>query len=109
MAYYVQCFEEASDYLLDLLGIGFKYSVDEKKGVFVIKCKINYRKEILVNESFVISASNINISGKKLLLNLEMKNSNKNIIADYSILNLNVDLINKKSINFSGKILTNIY
>ncbi len=31
MAYYVQCFEESSDYILELLNLGHRYAVEEKK------------------------------------------------------------------------------
>jgi len=57
MAYYVQCFEESSDYILELLNLGYRYAIEEEKGIFVIKCEINYRKEITLNENFKIYAS----------------------------------------------------
>ena len=105
MAYYVQCFEESCDYILELLELGHKYALEEKKGVFVIKCKIDYREEITLNEKFKIYASTMNIEGKKLILDLTMLNVDDKVIANYHILNLNVDLITKKSCNFSNSIL----
>lgn len=105
MAYYVQCFEESSDYILELLNLGYRYAIEEEKGIFVIKCEINYRKEITLNENFKIYASKILIQGKKLIIALSMLNSRGDLIADYNILNLNIDLINKKSCNFSNYIL----
>ena len=105
MAYYVQCFEESCDYILELLELGHKYALEEKKGVFVIECKIEYRKEITLNEKFKIYVSTMNIRGKKLILDLAMLNVNDRIIANYHILNLNVDLMTKKSCNFSNYIL----
>ncbi|MDB9776261.1 thioesterase family protein [Alphaproteobacteria bacterium] len=105
MAYYVQCFEESSDYILELLNLGHRYAIEEKKGIFVIKCEINYKKEITLNGSFKIYANKIYIEGKKLIVDLSMLNNKGNVIADYSILNLNVDLINKKSCSFSNRIL----
>ena len=45
MAYYVQCFEESSDYLLEMINLGYEYAIKNQKGVFVIKCEINYKKE----------------------------------------------------------------
>jgi acyl-CoA thioester hydrolase len=105
MAYYVQCFEESCDYILELLELGHKYALEEKKGVFVIKCKIDYREEITLNEKFKIYVSTMNIEGKKLILDLTMLNVDDKVIANYHILNLNVDLITKKSCNFSNSIL----
>ncbi|MDA1283761.1 MAG: thioesterase family protein [Proteobacteria bacterium] len=105
MAYYVQCFEESSDYILELLNLGHRYAVEEKKGIFVITCKINYIKEITLNENFKIYANKIIIKGKKLILDLSMLNDKQNIVADYNILNLNVDLVNKKSCSFSNHML----
>ena len=105
MAYYVQCFEESSDYILELLNLGHRYAVEEKKGIFVITCKINYRKEIALNENFKIYANTMFIKGKKLILDLSMLNEKEDIVADYNILNLNVDLVSKKSCSFSNHAL----
>ncbi len=104
MAYYVQCFEESSDILLEHMDLGYRYSIEEQKGVFVIKCEINYRKEINLHENFIICLKELVCKGKKLLVGLKMLNVNNETIADYKILNLNVDLETKKSITFSQKI-----
>ena len=108
MAYYVQCFEESSDFLLEQIGLGYRYAIEERKGVFVIKCEINYRKEINLNENFIISLDELVCKGKKLIVGLKMLNSNNETIADYKILNLNVDLETKKSITFSPKIIAQL-
>ena len=108
MAYYVQCFEESSDFLLEHMDLGYRYAIEEKKGVFVIKCEINYRKEINLHENFIISLEELVCKGKKLLVGLRMLNANNETIADYKILNLNVDLETKKSIPFSTKIIAQL-
>ena len=105
MAYYVQCFEEASDFLLEHMDLGYRYALDEQKGVFVIKCEINYRKEINLHEDFVISLQELICKGKKLIVGLKMMNKESETIADYRILNLNVDLQSKKSIPFSQEVV----
>ena len=104
MAYYVQCFEESSDILLEHMDLGYRYAIEEQKGVFVIKCEINYRKEINLNQNFIIYLEELVCKGKKLIIGLKMLNANSETIADYEILNLNVDLKTKKSITFSQKI-----
>jgi len=104
MAYYVQCFEESSDFLLEKMDLGYRYAIEERKGVFVIKCEINYRKEINLHENFIISLEELVCKGKKLIVSLKMLNANNETIADYKILNLNVDLETKKSCTFSTKI-----
>ena len=101
MAYYVQCFEESSDFILEYFDLGYNYAISRKKGVFVIKCEINYKKEIKLGEKFFISLERIVFQGKKLILNLNMIDDQKKIYADYEILNLNVDLKTKKSISFN--------
>ena len=101
MAYYVQCFEETSDFLLEHMNLGYRYAIEEQKGVFVIKCEINYRKEIKLNEDFIISLEDLICKGKKLTVGLKMLNVGSETIADYQILNLNVDLQTKKSVPFS--------
>ena len=108
MAYYVQCFEESSDFLLEQMGLGYRYAIEERKGVFVIKCEINYRKEINLHENFVISIEELVCKGKKLVVGLRMLNVNNETIADYKILNLNVDLETKKSSAFSKKIIAQL-
>ena len=55
MAYYVQCFEESSDFVLEHAGLGYNYALNQQKGVFVIKCEINYKREIKQGEKFIIS------------------------------------------------------
>ena len=104
MAYYVQCFEESSDFLLEHMDLGYRYAMEEQKGVFVIKCEINYRKEINLHKNFIISLEELVFKGKKLIVGLKMLNENNETIADYKILNLNVDLETKKSSTFSPKI-----
>ena len=104
MAYYVQCFEESSDFLLEHMDLGYRYAIEEQKGVFVIKCEINYRKEINLHENFIISLEELICKGKKLIVGLKMLNAINETIADYKILNLNVDLESKKSVTFSTAI-----
>lgn len=108
MAYYVQCFEESSDFLLEHMDLGYRYAIEEQKGVFVIKCEINYRKEINLYENFIISLEDLMCEGKKLIVGLKMLNENNETIADYKILNLNVDLETKKSSTFSPKIIAQL-
>ena len=108
MAYYVQCFEESSDFLLEHMDLGYRYAIEEQKGVFVIKCEINYRKEINLYENFIISLEDLMCKGKKLIVGLKMLNENNETIADYKILNLNVDLETKKSSTFSPKIIAQL-
>jgi acyl-CoA thioester hydrolase len=108
MAYYVQCFEESSDFLLEHMDLGYRYAIEEQKGVFVIKCEINYRKEINLYENFIISLEELMCKGKKLIVGLKMLNENNEMIADYKILNLNVDLETKKSSTFSPKIIAQL-
>ena len=108
MAYYVQCIEETSDFLLEHMDLGYRYALDEQKGVFVIKCEINYRKEINLHEDFVISLQELICKGKKLIVGLKMMNKESETIADYRILNLNVDLQSKKSIPFSQEVVSQL-
>ena len=108
MAYYVQCFEESSDFLLEHMDLGYRYAMEEQKGVFVIKCEINYRKEINLHKNFIISLEELVCKGKKLIVGLKMLNDNNETIADYKILNLNVDLETKKSSTFSPKIIAQL-
>ena len=108
MAYYVQCFEESSDYLLENLNLGYRYAIEEQKGVFVIKCEIDYRKEIKLHENFIISLEELVCKGKKLIMGLKMLNTNNETIAEYEILNLNVDFETKKSSTFSTKIIAQL-
>ena len=108
MSYYVQCFEESSDFLLEHMDLGYRYAIEEQKGVFVIKCEINYRKEINLYENFIISLEELICKGKKLIVGLKMLNENNEMIADYKILNLNVDLETKKSSTFSPKIIAQL-
>lgn len=108
MAYYVQCFEESSDFLLEHMGLGYRYAIEKQKGVFVIKCEINYRKEINLYENFIISLEKLECKGKKLIVGLKMLNENNEMIADYKILNLNVDLETKKSSAFSPAIIAQL-
>ncbi len=108
MAYYVQCFEESSDFILEFLGLGYYYALDQKKGVFVVKCEINYKKEIKLGEEFLILLDDIILERKKLIIKLRMTDNENNIFADYEILNLNIDLKTKKSILFDDKISTKL-
>ena len=105
MAYYVQCFEESSDYLLEAVNLGYEYALKYRKGVFVIKCEINYKKEIKLGQSFKINLKSIECKGKKLIVNLTMTNDAGLEMADYHIFNLNVDLKTKKSISVDKDII----
>ena len=80
MAYYVQFFEESSDFLLEHIDLGYRYAIEERKGVFVIKCEINYRKEINLHENFIISIEELVCKGKKLVVGLRMLNANNELL-----------------------------
>ena len=105
MAYYVQCFEESSDFVLEHAGLGYNYSKNQQKGVFVVKCEINYKREIKLGEKFIISLEDLKCKGKKLSLKFNMIDNQNSIFADYEILNLNIDLKTKKSVTFEDTIL----
>ena len=105
MAYYVQCFEESSDFVLEHAGLGYNYAINQQKGVFVVKCEINYKREIKLGEKFIISLEDLKCKGKKLSLKFNMIDSKNSIFADYEILNLNIDLKTKKSVTFEDAIL----
>ena len=105
MAYYVQCFEESSDFVLEHAGLGYDYALNQQKGVFVIKCEINYKREIKQGEKFIISLIGLICKGKKLILKFNMIDYQNSIFADYEILNLNIDLKTKKSITFEDTII----
>ena len=108
MAYYVQCFEESTDYLLEAINLGYEYALKMQKGVFVIKCEINYKKEIKIDEFFNIDLKSIECKGKKLIVDLIMTDDDGVEVADYRIINLNVDLRNKKSISFEQNIINQL-
>lgn len=61
-----------------------------------------------IHENFVISIEELDCKGKKLVVVLRMLNANNKTIADYKILNLNVDLETKKSSAFSTKIIAQL-
>ena len=105
MAYYVQCFEESSDFVLEHAGLGYDYAINQQKGVFVIKCEINYKREIKQGEKFIISLIGLICKGKKLILKFNMIDNQNSIFADYEILNLNIDLKTKKSVTFEDTII----
>ena len=105
MAYYVQCFEESSDFVLEHAGLGYNYAINQQKGVFVVKCEINYKREIKLEEKFIISLEDLKCKGKKLSLKFNMIDNQNSIFADYEILNLNIDLKTKKSVTFEDTIL----
>ena len=105
MAYYVQCFEESSDFVLEHAGLGYNYAINQQKGVFVVKCEINYKREIKLEEKFIISLEDLKCKGKKLSLKFNMIDNQNSIFADYEILNLNIDLKTKKSVTFEDAIL----
>ena len=105
MAYYVQCFEESSDFVLEHAGLGYNYAINQQKGVFVVKCEINYKREIKLGEKFIISLEDLKCKGKKLSLKFNMIDNQNSIFADYEILNLNIDLKTKKSVTFEDTIL----
>ena len=105
MAYYVQCFEESSDFVLEHVGLGYDYALNQQKGVFVIKCEINYKREIKQGEKFIISLIDLICKGKKLILKFNMIDYQNSIFANYEILNLNIDLKTKKSITFEDTII----
>lgn len=47
MAYYVQCFEESCDYILELLELGHKYALEEKKEFLSLNVRLTTEKKLL--------------------------------------------------------------
>ena len=94
--------------MLETINLGYDYAIKRQKGVFVIKCEINYKKEIKIDEYFNIDLKLIECKGKKLIVDLSMTNDDGVEVADYRIINLNVDLKNKKSISFDPEIISQL-
>ena len=72
LAYYTVLFDQATDLLFDVLGLGLDYRRDRKLGTFVAETHNLYERELLVGARVRVATQIIAIDAKRMHLGHEM-------------------------------------
>ena len=72
LAYYTVLFDQATDILFDVLGLGLDYRQDRKLGTFVAETHNLYERELLLGATVRIATQIVAIDEKRLHLGHEM-------------------------------------
>ena len=72
LAYYTVLFDQATDLLFDVLGLGLDYRRDRKLGTFVAETHNLYERELLVGAGVRVATQIIAIDAKRMHIGHEM-------------------------------------
>ena len=107
VAYYTMAIDNSIDFFLEqILGIGETHAQTNNQGPFVVQANFSYLNEMVYKQKFFVQCSLINFDTKKMHLFLELISASDNQIMAYSEqLLLNVNLIKRKTENYSKWVL----
>ncbi len=107
VAYYTLAFDKSLDFFFeDILGIGPTYVSKTSKGPFALKASYHYFSELLVNEEFYVDLNIVNYDLKRVHICGEMKKvPSGELSAVFETVLMNVDLKNRKAIEYSKNVL----
>ncbi len=107
VAYYTLAFDKSLDFFFeDILGIGPTYVSKVSKGPFALKASYHYFSELLVSEDFYVDLSVVDFDLKRVHICGEMKKvPSGELSAVFETVLMNVDLKNRKAIEYSQNVL----
>ena len=66
VAYYLVIFDHATDVLLDLVGLGERYSEGSNAGTFAMEAHVTYQRELLLDSPVVVETQLLDFDHKRI-------------------------------------------
>lgn len=93
VAYYVKAFDDGIDNLWHIFGITADHIRDNNSSTFAVDCHVKYRKEIRLDEPYVITTQVLAYDAKRIHQFMRMYHATDTyLVASTEWLNLHVDL-----------------
>ncbi len=98
VAYYVLVFDQATDAVLDHLGLGCAYRAATGRSVFVAEAHVTYEDEARGGDRVAVASRLLGFDGKRIILFHEMSRvATGMLIATNEVLCLHVDLTSRRT------------
>ena len=109
VAFYTQAFDQAIDSLWDEFGITEEHIRDANSSTFAAETHFTYRRELELDEAFLMTAQVLAFSQKGIHLFLRMYHGDEHhLVATAECANLHVDLATRRVVAWPGHILEKI-
>jgi acyl-CoA thioester hydrolase len=109
VAYYTLAFDQAIDTLWDEFGITEDHIRDTNSSTFAAEMHITYKRELLLDELFLVTAQVLAFSEKGIHSFLRMYHCDeRSLVASAECVNLHVDLGTRRVVAWPGHILEQI-
>ncbi len=101
VAYYLLAFDQATDAVLDHLGLGRAYVAAEQRSLFVVDAHLTYAREVVEGDPLRFTSLVLGADGKRLHLFHQMHHAGDGALAATAeFMLLHVDLTTRKSCPF---------
>ncbi len=98
VAYYTMAFDQATDEVLELLGVGESFVREARMGPMALQTQIIYLDELLEGTRFACDFQLLDADEKRIHFFLTMHNLDRNVVAaTYESITINVDLEARRS------------
>lgn len=102
VAYYLLAFDQATDAVLDHLGIGKAYAEGEGRSMFVVEAHLTYAREVTEGDGLRFASRLLGVDGKRLHLFHEMRHEEDDFLAATAeFMLVHVDLTERRSVPFT--------
>lgn len=101
VAYYVLAFDEATDAMLDHLGMDAAYREQSGCSVFVLETHINYLRELTEGETLAVTTQLLDADSKRLHYFHQMWAADGGLVATTELLLMHMDMTARRGAPFS--------
>lgn len=109
VAYYVLAFDNATETVLEHLGIGGDYVEREQRSVFVVESHVLYRQEVTAGTPLRFESLVLGVDRKRLHLFHRMFHADENYLAATNeLLLLHVDMVSRRTLPFAAEVQARI-
>jgi acyl-CoA thioester hydrolase len=103
VAYYVLVFDQATDVLLDRLGIGAAYRQRSNHTMYVLEAHVTYEREVKEGDALRVTTQLVDADAKRLHVFHAMHHAEEGYLAATNeLLALHVDLAGPRSVPFAA-------
>lgn len=109
VAYYVLAFDLATDDAFDYFGIHHEYREEQGGSTFTLELHVNYLREIMEGDPFIVHSTLLGVDAKRLHLFHEMLHGETGEpVATNENMFVHVDMETRRSAPFPGHVLTHL-
>ncbi len=109
VAYYLLAFDQATDAVLDALGIGKAYVESENRSLFVVEAHLTYAREVTEGDGLTFDTLVLGADAKRLHLFHTMRHDSEGFVAATAeFMLLHVDLTDRRAAPFPPAVASRV-